>query len=154
MSASPQPQRRPARRLLLAGFVLALGVLTAWELYGLARPAPITAVGAGTLTIDDDVYPFTPTTCFITDQDFVAAGTGSSGSDQFWVSASSSGLNLTFGTENEIDHPPSDKLWLVSDDTIDWFATGRKVTAQTEMSDHRIPGFTPVTGHLELRCDI
>ncbi|MCP4225493.1 MAG: hypothetical protein GY773_19330 [Actinomycetia bacterium] len=114
---------------------------------------PPFAGGSGTLVVDDTTYTFTPTTCFISEEDFVAAGKGVLDTQQFWVTASGVGLDLAVGTENEIDQPADDQLWLVADDTIDWHATGQTIVAQAEMSDRRTPEVEPVVGSLELHCD-
>lgn len=149
-----QPNHRPLGRIALAVIGLVLVAVGGRQLVSYLRPDPITAVGTGTLTVDGDVYAFTPTTCFISEQDFVAAGIGYRESEQFWVSASSASLDLTVGTKNEIDQPAHDQLWLASDQPVDWRASGQTIVANAEMSDHRTPGGATVTGRLELRCDI
>ena len=108
--------------------------------------------GSGTLVIGDHTYAFTPTTCFISDEDFVAAGTGVFEAQQFWVTASAIGLDLTVGTENEIDQPADDQLWLVADDMVQWHATGQTIMARAEMTDRRTPEAQPVVGSLKLNC--
>ena len=144
-------------RPLLRVAVLVVGVLAA--LAGVRLVANLVGAeaevtrGAGTLTVGGITYAFTPTTCFISDADFVAAGPGSDGSDRYWVSASSVSLDLTVGTENEIDEPDDDQLWLVSDDSVEWRATGQTVVASASMNDRRSPGTTAVVGSLELTCD-
>jgi len=109
--------------------------------------------GSGTLTVDGVVYRFTPTTCLISDEDFVATGTGFDDGEQFWVSASSVGLDLAVGTESEIDEPADDQLWLINNESVDWKATGNTVTAWAPMTDQRSPTSTTVVGALELRCE-
>lgn len=115
-------------------------------------PAPADPEGSGTLTVDGIVYIFTPTTCLISEKDFVAAGTGVEAGEQFWVSASNVRLDLAVGTESEIDEPAEDQLWLISDEIVDWNARGRTVTASAPMTDHRSPQSTTVLGSLELDC--
>ncbi|MGI9615593.1 MAG: hypothetical protein ACR2QO_21955 [Acidimicrobiales bacterium] len=110
------------------------------------------AEGSGVLTVDGVDYRFTPTTCLITSDDFVAAGPGVDGDEQFWVSASSVSLDLAVGTESEIDKPSEDQLWLLSDDPIAWEADGNTVTAEASMSDHRLPESNEMAGALELSC--
>jgi hypothetical protein len=108
---------------------------------------------SGTLTVDGIEYQFTPTTCLITSDEFVAAGHGVDGDDQFWVSASSVSLDLAVGTESEIEEPAEDQLWLMSDDPVSWQVDGSTVTARAPMSDHRLPESTTMMGALELNCD-
>lgn len=108
--------------------------------------------GSGVLTIGEATYTFTPITCFVSEEDFVAAGTGVDGSEQFWVSASSINLDLIFGTDNEVDQPADDQLWLASENVINWNATGQTVVARAPMSDRRTPDSTEVVGSLEVRC--
>lgn len=150
---SDSPRSRPLLRIafITVGFlagVLGIGLLTDWV--G-ADTDP--AVGTGTLTIGDETYVFTPTTCFISDEDFAAAGTGFDGSERFWVSASSVSLDLTVGTDNEVSQPADDQVWLVADEGLHWQATGQTVVARASMTDRRTPGSTTMLGALELRCD-
>ena len=117
-----------------------------------AMSEPERVDGSGTLTVDGVVYHFTPTTCLITSDDFVAAGRGTDGDEQFWVSASSVSLDLAVGTESEIEEPAEDQLWLVSDDPVSWQVEGNTVTARASMSDRRIPESGAMPGSLELNC--
>ena len=114
---------------------------------------PQTVAGSGSLIVDGVTYDFTPTTCLISDEDFVAAGTGFDGPDRFWVSASSVGLDLSVGTENEVDEPAVDQLWLISEEVTDWQASGQTVTARAPMVDRRSPQSTTLVGSLHLRCE-
>lgn len=109
--------------------------------------------GSGTLTVDGIVYDFTPTTCQIGDDDFVAAGTGFRDDEQFWVSASSVGLDLAVGTQSEVEEPAADQLWLISEDGLVWErTTGDTITAEVDMTDRRSAPSTTVHGSLELHC--
>ena len=147
------PRLRPTRRAVVGtvATVLAIGVAA---LIGnsIGSTEPV-ADGSGTLTVDGVVYQFTPTTCLISDEDFVAAGTGFDDGERFWVSASSKSLDLAVGTESEVEQPAGDQLWLISDQDIDWEATGDTVTAMAPMVDRRAPRSTTMLGSLELRCD-
>lgn len=109
--------------------------------------------GSGTLVVDGNSYSFVPTTCFISDEEFVAAGTGYDRGQRFWVSASSVNLDLSVGTESAIDQPADDELWLISDELIDWQSTGQSVVARAPMSDRRLSDSQPIVGSLELHCD-
>lgn len=138
---------------------IALTVLALVALFGVARivmdrvdPNPALAGGSGVLMVGDDTYSFTPTTCFISDGDFVAAGTGIHSSQQFWVSASSGNLQLTFGTKTELDQPADDQLWLVANDGITWWPSGQTVTAKASMTDRRLLEPVAVDSSLTVSC--
>ncbi|MEM8923797.1 MAG: hypothetical protein AAGD35_09855 [Actinomycetota bacterium] len=109
--------------------------------------------GSGTLVADDVTYEFAPTTCFISADEFVAAGTGQIDGDRFWVSASSENLDLSVGTESALDQPADDQLWLISTGTVDWTAAGDTVVARADMADRRLAESEAVLGELQLRCD-
>ena len=114
---------------------------------------PVLLDGSGTLTVDGIVYNFTPTTCQIGEDDFVAAGTGFRDNEQFWVSASSVGLDLAVGTQSEVEEPDADHLWLISEDCLVWErTTGDTITAEVDMTDRRSAPSTTVHGSLELHC--
>ncbi len=106
----------------------------------------------GTLTVDGHEYRFTPSTCLITSEDFVVAGSGVDDDEQFWVAASSTELDLAVGTGSETEKPAEDQLWLLSDEAPSWRAGGTVVTAVAPMSDHRRTGSTSVVGKLEFDC--
>ncbi len=145
---------RPVRRIVLAAAVAVIAVLGLGFADNRVDGSPALIDGSGTLTVDGNVYEFTPTTCLISEEDFVAAGTGFDDGERFWVSASSVGLDLAVGTENEIEEPADDQLWLISEDeAIDWTATDETVTARASMIDSRSPQSTTVVGSLELHCD-
>jgi hypothetical protein len=140
------------RRRIVAALAVVMFVVGA-SFAAQAMSEPELVDGSGTLTVDDVAYRFTPTTCLITSDDFVAAGRGLDGDEQFWVSASSVGLDLAVGTESEIDEPAEDQLWLMSDEQVSWQADGNTVTATASMSDHRAPDSVAVEGSLELNCN-
>ena len=144
---------RPIGRIVLALVAVVAALVLLRVVIDRADPDPALIGGAGTLTIGDTTYAFTPTACFISDEDFVAAGTGFDGDDRFWVSASSVSLDLAVGTKTEIDQPADDQLWLNANENVDWTATGQTVVARAPMADRRSPGSTTVMGSLELRCD-
>ena len=146
---------RPIRRILLASVVAVVAVLGLGLADNRFETTPELIDGSGTLTVDGIVYEFTPTTCVISDEDFVAAGTGFDDGERFWVSASSVGLDLAVGTESEIEEPAEDQLWLISEDeVIDWSAQDETVIAEANMTDQRSPQSTTVHGSLELHCDV
>lgn len=107
---------------------------------------------SGTLTIDGVDYDFAATTCLISEDDFVAAGTGFDGQNQFWVSASSGVLDLSVGTENDIDKPEDNQLWLVNQEPVDWHVSNETVMAKAPVSDQRSPNSDPTIASLRLRC--
>ncbi|MGF1597292.1 MAG: hypothetical protein ACFCVK_10255 [Acidimicrobiales bacterium] len=144
--------RTSARARLALAVVALLAALGAYRLLTDVEPADPVA-GTGTLVVDGVTYHFSPTTCRISDEDFVAAGAGSDGDDEFWVSASSVGLDLSLGTADEQAEPADDKKWLISADGVNWEATGDTVTAEAPMIDRHSPGSTTVVGSLHVRCD-
>ena len=95
--------------------------------------------GSARLDVGGVVYEFTPSTCTITDGDFVAAGSGEIGGETFWVSASTDELNLAVGTTNEFDRPADDAVWLSSVEGIDWTSQGPGLQAASAHAG-RSPG--------------
>ena len=129
--------------IVLLGVVVVASQLT-------AQPAP---AGTGILTIGSASHAFTATTCFVSDDDFIVAGTGlDDADDRFWLSASSANFDVAVGVEQAGDTPPTDKPWLASTDTIRWRHDGPDVSAATLLGDRRIASTTPIDGTIELRC--
>jgi len=94
-------------------------------------------VGSGMFTVGDQEYEFVPTTCNHSLKDFIAAGVGHDGETPFFVSASSTNLRFTAGTENELDPPIDGQMWFTSQGAIEWQATGEVITIQAMVSDDR-----------------
>ena len=117
-----------------------------------AASSPAAVDGSGTLTVDGVVYPFTPTTCLITSDQFVVAGSGADGDERFWVAGSTTEIDLAIGTSTETAEPAEHQLWLVSDAAPSWRAADTVVTARTVMSDPRRNDATTLIGLLEFDC--
>ena len=129
--------------LLLAGF--AFGISDADANQNLERQT-------GRLDVDGVVYRFAPTTCTITDTDFLAAGKGRIDGEPFWVSASANGMDLTVGPESEAERPADDDLWLISVDEVRWESTTGSVTASAVMRDERDTNARSFRGALSVSC--
>lgn len=139
--------------IALVGVLAAVGVIGLLaEMLG-AETVSGSGSGSGILVIDGTSYEFTSTACFISEDEFAAAGTGYDNGQRFWVSASSANLDLSVGTESAIDQPADDQLWLISDELIDWQSAGDTVVAHAPMSDRRATDAETVVGTLELHCD-
>ena len=116
-------------------------------------PTPVRGVGSGTIVIGEDSFDFTPTHCFIADEGFVMTGTGHNGTERFWVSASSAGLDYSAGPQRSTDHPTPDQEWLVSSSELDWSSDGQSIQASTVVSDKRLSGAPQYHSYLQLSCN-
>lgn len=143
---------RPLLKVLIAALGLLAGIVGIGVLSDFVDADPGKTNGAGTLVVGGEQYQFTPTTCFVSNEDFAVAGSGSDGTGGFWVTASSVSLDLAFGTETATDQPADDQLWLVSDEVNDWQANGQEITAEAPMTDRRDPDSPSFLGTLEVRC--
>ena len=143
---------RPLLKSLIVAAAFLIGILGIGALSDFVDADSTTANSSGTLTVAGETYSFTPTTCFVSEEDFVAAGPGYQGTTRYWVSASGVSLDLAFGTENEVDQPADSQVWLVSDELIDWDATNGGVVAKATMTDRRDPDSPTFLGTLSVRC--
>lgn len=152
--AVPIELRKPSIQLLVlaAGIVLLTGFAFGLSGGGLSADAdtPMTAQ----LEIDGVSYTFAPTTCTITDTDFVAAGSGDLNGEPFWVSASGDGVNLSVGSESEVERPAEDQLWLVSVNKVRWQAEDDSITASAWLRDERDTNARAVSGRLSVECPV
>lgn len=149
----PTQLRKPSIQfaVLLAGIALLTGfafVLSSAGLTDTDAEAPESA----SLVVDGVTYRFAPTTCTVTETDFLAAGNGMINGETFWVSASADRVNLTVGPETEIERPADDQLWLVSVQEVRWQAINRTITASAVLGDERITDSPQVRSQLSVSC--
>ncbi|MEM9893550.1 MAG: hypothetical protein AAF962_22070 [Actinomycetota bacterium] len=150
---APHPQEQhPLFRAALA----LLGVLAVAGVIGLlsellSDSTPDTS-GTAMLSVDGVDYSFTPTSCFVSDEQFAAAGNGFVRGQRFWVSASNVNLDLSVGTEHALDDPDEGLPWFMSIDDIDWSTVGPTVSASASMIDRHTEETDPVPGLFELTC--
>lgn len=145
-------QSRPLLKITIAAIGILAGILAIGALFDFVDADPGHDNGTGSLTVAGETFTFTATTCFVSDDDFVAAGPGNNGTDHYWVSASSISLDLAVGTENEVDRPADDQTWLMSDEVTDWEADGQTVVAEAPMTDRRDPESAQFLGSLRVTC--
>jgi hypothetical protein len=107
----------------------------------------------GLLAVDGTVYRFTPSTCAISERDFVTAGAGEFAGEPFWFTSSPDRLSLSFGSATPGDRPSEDDLWLTNVDTVDWtLPSADRVEASTEVRDQRNTSSTAVTASVTVAC--
>jgi hypothetical protein len=140
--------------LRLVGALVALVAAVLISLWWfVARSAADTEVeGEGRVTVADEIYDFELTTCTAADTDFVAAGYGIVDGVRYWLNASGAGVNITAGTESEIEPPIEGQLWLSSDGAPDWEMTDGVVDAEVAVSDRRLPDQAADMAILKLSC--
>lgn len=136
--------------------VAVLGVIGLMAVaYGLVGPRlasdPPTAE-TGRLDVDGVTYTFVPTTCTITESDFVAAGSGRIDDQAFWVSASRDGVDLAIGPESQVDQPDENQVWLSSVQAVEWEASDGSITATALMADERQANSRHFRGSLSVEC--
>lgn len=107
---------------------------------------------SGALQVGPDSFTFTPTSCQVTNDDFVVAGPGSNGGDSYWVSASVAGIEVAFGTDSSIEEPIGGDVWLASATEISWTQTANTVTASAVMIDRNDPEEPTLDGRLRFAC--
>ncbi len=150
---APHPQEQHP---LFRAAIALLGVLAVAGVIGLLAelldsPSSDTSATA-LLSVDGVDYEFTPTNCFVSDQQFATAGNGFVRGQRFWVSASNINLDLSVGTEHALDDPAPGFPWLMSVDEIDWSADGQTVVAEAVMVDRHLGDAEPFVGSFELDC--
>lgn len=104
------------------------------------------------LEVAGTTYLFTPSTCTITETDFLASGSGDIGGEPFWVSASGDRFDLAVGPNNEEERPAEDQLWLISVDDVRWSAADQTITASAIMRDERDTTAESLRGTLSVEC--
>ena len=150
MAAFNSLRRSPLRWPLAVGLLALVLALIGFSsnLSGAARATEST----GTLSVDGSDYVFSPTTCGITDDDFVVSGPGEQGEEEFVVSASSGSVELAFGIVSEIDTPASSEMWLANAQEIEWSRAGDTVEATLSMIDRNHADVAPVDAELSVIC--
>lgn len=130
---------------MLTGFAF---VLSSAGLTG----ADVEPVESASLVVDGVTYRFAPTTCTVTDSDFLAAGSGMINGETFWISASADRVNLAIGPETEVERPEDDQVWLVSVQEVRWQATNQDITASALLGDERVTDSPQVRSELSVSC--
>ncbi len=130
--------------LLLTGFVFAISSS------GLSSErAEVTSH----LSVDGVTYNFAPSTCTITDTDFVASGPGEHDGEPFWVSASADRVNLVVGEDAGVEVPSDDSnVWLTSVAEVAWTADGQTLDGTAVMRDERDTTARNYRGVLSIEC--
>lgn len=106
---------------------------------------------SGALVVEGDGYSFTPTTCFVGNNTFVAAGRGEGNGEDYWVNATPSGVDITFGVSDQSSIVAEKSRWFTQS-TIDWTSDDGVVTADVEMVENSRPNGSPFDAALELLC--
>lgn len=142
----------PSLRLIgaLAIVVAAVAVPLWW--FVARSAADVEVAGQGLVTVADSVYNFELTTCTAANSDFVAAGYGIVDGERYWLNASGAGVDITAGTESEIEPPVAGHLWLSSNSPPEWTVTNGVVDAEVAVTDRRSPGSTTSLAVLRLNC--
>lgn len=145
-----QPERTSTRLAAVLAAVAALvlvGILVSASGDDRAEPS-------ASLEIDGTTYRFAPSTCTVTDSDFLAAGPGRIDGQDYWVSISSSGAELAFGTSDEMTRSDDeDDLWLRSIGEIAWDPIDdATVEADVTMGDARVAQSPQLLGHFVFSC--
>lgn len=130
--------------LMLSGFAISMSGANAGPEDG--RPQ------TGRFDVDGVAYRFAPTTCTITDNDFLAAGPGEVDGDPFWISASADRIDLTVGQDSGLERPADDQLWLISVGEVSWQAADDSVTGSAVMRDERDPKSRSYSASLSFSC--
>jgi len=149
----PTQLRKPSIQfaVLIAGIVALTGfgfVLSSAGLTG----ADTEPEESASLIVDGIIYRFAPTTCTVTDTDFLAAGSGVIDGETFWISASADRFNLAVGPDSEAERPEDDQTWLVSVQEVLWRAEDQTITASAILGDERLTDSPQVQSELSVSC--
>lgn len=155
----PTSQATRPRVFFLVGALLA-ATIAAISIRGSAgiEPFELTIVGApdssgqGSLRVDGTTYRFTTDNCVITENEFIATGTGANTGDPFRIAASISSVELAFGANDELSEPAPGQLWLQSDQPPVWTADGQEVTADVDLRNPANPQSMALPATLQLVC--
>ncbi len=136
----PRVFSRTARIVLalgLAGFIAAFSFwLSGRDTLAVAGQGTLSQ-SSGSISVADTPFPFRPTACAVLDGSFIAAGPGSNGYGDYWVSATESRIEILFNVDSEVDTPPEGDEWLESGD-IGWSSpSDGQVIAVTRMTATR-----------------
>jgi hypothetical protein len=104
------------------------------------------------LEIGGTVYRFAPTTCTITDSDFLTAGAGEIDGEDFWVTASPDWVNLAIGSTTGATRARAGDLWLMSVDKVSWAIAEQTIIATVTMRDERDTNSPTLDGSLSVEC--
>ena len=148
----PTQLKNPSTQVLvlLLGILLLTGV--AFGVSGAGLSADTTGSETAQLDVDGVAYRFAPVICTMTDNDFLAAGSGRLDGEPFWISASADGVDLVVGQESETERPHDDQLWLMSVNQVVWESTDGTVTASAVMRDERHPKSRNFRAMLSIKC--
>ncbi len=152
-AAARRTAQRVSRPWLGFAVVAALALLTA----GFFANAPAASDdGRATLSVGDETYRFVPTTCTITDDTFVVAGTGMHDGRPFSVTAGQKMIELAIGVDNELATPAPEDAWLSSEEPPTWTGTddgaAHGVAAAAALVDRNDPDGAPVDASLAATC--
>lgn len=135
--------------VLVTGIVVLIGFAFGISSAGLTSGG--VAGATAELEVDGQTYQFSPSTCTVTDADFLAAGPGAIEGDSFWVTASSDGIDLAVGVETEAE-AAADNQRLISVDEIRWSESDGVIAATTRLQDPQQPDAPTLAGRLSLTC--
>lgn len=149
----PTQLRKPSIQfgVLVVGVLALTGFAFVLSSAGLTDPEP-EAEETASLIVDGIIYRFAPTTCTVTDTDFLAAGPGTIDGETFWVSASADRVNLAVGPDNEAERPDPDQLWLTSVQEVRWQAVDDSITASAILGDERLTDSPRLGSQLSVDC--
>ena len=155
----PMPHTTRPRVFFLMGALVA-AIVAAISIRGSAGIDPFDltiagtpeSAGQGSLLVDGQTYQFTTDNCVITNDEFIAAGTGSNGGELFRIAASISSIELAFGTDDELSEPADGQLWLQSDQPPTWSASENAVTATVDLRNPLDPQSAGLPATLRLNC--
>ncbi len=110
--------------------------------------------GNGSLAINGQVYDFSAEHCVVTEDNFIATGSGTIGTDSFRIAASISSVELTVGPQ-DADNPGEfgqDALRLRSEEPPVWQSNDNNVSATVALVDPSRPESLIFNGQLQVNC--
>ncbi len=146
--------RRTAQQVSRPWFGFAVVAALALLAAGVLANAPAASDdGRATLSVGDATYRFVPTTCTITDDTFVVAGTGIHDGRPFSVTAGQKMIELAVGVDNELATPAPEDAWLSSEEPPTWRGIDDDgLSAAAALLDRNDPDGDPVDATLTATC--
>ena len=150
-----------ARSYVLIAALLVMATMTAtlyWSrseaTIGISNDSHSDPIGSGSLAINGQVYDFSAEHCVITEDNFIATGSGTVGNDNFEIAASISSVELTVGSRDP-DNPnqlSEGAVQLRSEEPPVWQSNENGVTAAVALVNPSSPESLVFNGQLRVSC--
>jgi len=148
-----QTERSSTRLLVLAFAFVVVGMIGLAVRSTSAESGQASSSASAAFTVDGITYDFAPTSCTVTETDFLAAGPGQLDGEDFWISVSPEAAEVALGTADERTRSDDvDDAWYRNNGIIDWTVEGDTVEATLALRNERMPDSGTLRGHFSATC--